>query len=286
MEKRDTDKGNTFPLPSCGNEILRDFQGAWTPPCSPKLAANFKAEFNPAVKDNVLETSPCVSFTAEDNSEKKQETILEINERQKWRNAALAVSIASLVASVIFGAASIFGLVTTDSSSVFASALDTLLAVFSASVVIWRFYDNGKIAPKKEKCGSIAFGIAFTVDGVIVIAIASFHLVDETSPKHSNLLWPVLMGFSFVYCVLAILEYWISKRLSSSVLVSLCIDDAVTSGLLLGMAIGELLLDQFPFVWYLDHILAIALAFVILGCGIKILVEIFVYKKLPFKVSN
>ena len=286
-EKRGTNKGITFPLHS-RDEVCCDVQGGWSPPCSPKLAANFKAEFNPAVRDSVLEKSPCVSFTAKDNGEKEKETILEINERQKWRKAALAVSVTSLTASVIFSAASFFGSATTDSSSVFASAVDTFLAVFSASVVIWRFWDdsNGKPTSNREKYGSIAFGIAFAVSALIIIGVSSLHLVDETRPKHSDLLWPVLMGFSVVYFVLAILELWISKKLRSSVLVSLFIDDAVTSGLLLGLAISALLLDQFPLVWYLDHIVAIALSLVILGCGIKILVEIFVYKELPFHVSN
>ena len=284
MGKRDT---SVLSLPS-QNEVRREVQGSWSPPCAPKLAANFRAEFNPALKDSVFEKSPCVSFTEEDNGASEKETALEISEGKKWRKAALTVSIASLIASVLFCAASILGSATTDSSSVFASALDTLLAVFSASVVIWRFWNSskGKIAPKREKHGSIAFGIAFTVNALIVIAIAGFHLVDESRPKHSGLLWPILMGFSLVYCVLAILEFWISKKLDSSVLVTLCIDDAVTSALLLGLSLSQWLLHHFHFVWYIDHIVAIALGLVILGCGIKILVEIFVYEELPFHVSS
>lgn len=293
MKKQDTEKGNTVPLPS-SNTVCnvqddgpgRHQEDGTSPPCSPKLAAHFKAEFNPATKDNVLEKSPCISFTEDvGNSAKKHETVLEMNERLKWRKATLAVTLASLVASVIFCAASFFASATTNSSSVLASALDTLLSVFSASVVIWRFKDpsNGKIGPKREKCGSIAFGIAFTVNGFITIAVSSFHLAHEMRPRHSDLLWPVLMGFSVVYCVLALIEFWISKKLKSSVLISLCIDDAVTSGLLLGLAISALMLDQYPLAWYLDHIVALGLAVVILACGIKILVEIFVYKELPFQ---
>lgn len=287
MVKQETDKGKTSPFPS--RNAVCDVQGGWSPPSSPKLAANFKAELNPAVNDNVLEKSPCVSFTADDNCEKKQETVLEIIERQKWRKATINVSIASLMVSVLFCAASFFGSATTESSSVLASALDSLLAMFSASVVIWRFCGNdssNKIGPKREKYGSIAFGIAFTFNGLITITVSSFHLVDETRPRHSNLLWPILMGFSVMYCVLTILEFWISKKLSSSVLISLCIDDGVTSGLLLGLAISALLCDEFPSVWYLDHTVAIVLALLILAFGIKLLIEIFVYKKLPFQVST
>lgn len=287
LEKQETDKGNTFSFPS--RNVVCDVQESWSTPSSPKLAANFKAELNAAVSDNVLENSPCVSFTTDDNGEKKQETVLEIIERQKWRKAAINVSIASLAVSVLFCAASFFGSATTESSSVLASALDTLLAMFSASVVIWRFCgndSNNKIGPKREKYGSIAFGIVFTINGLITIAVSSLHLLNKTWPTHSNLLWPILMGFSLTYCVLTILEFWISKKLSSSVLTSLCIDDGVTSVLLFSLAISALVFDEFPSVWYLDHTVAIVLSLLILAFGVKLLVEIFVYKKIPFQVSN
>ena len=282
MEKQETDKGDIFSFPS-GNAVC-DAQGSWSP-SSPKLAANFKAELNHTVSDHVLENYPCVSFTADDDAEKKQETVLEILERQKWRKAAINVSIASLAVSVLFCAASFFGSATTDSSSVLASALDTLLAMFSASVVIWRFCGNdssNKIDPKREKYGSIAFGIVFTFNGLITIVVSSLHLFNKTWPRHSNLLWPIFMGFGLTYCVLTILEFWISKKFSSTVLISLCIDDGVTSVLLFGLAISALVFDEFPSVWYLDHTVAAVLALLILAFGIKLLVEIFVYKKTPF----
>ena len=259
-----------------------------SPQLAPKLAAAFRAEFNPAIDDGVFENSPCVSFTTNETEENKQDTVPQVNERRKWRKATLAVAVASLVASVMFSAASFFASATMDSSAVLASALDTFLAVFSASVVIWRFRDdvNGKMGPKREKYGSIAFGIAFIINSVITITVSSFHLADENRPNHSDIMWPALLGFSVVYCILALLEYWIFKRLNSSVLISLCIDDAVTSGLLLGLAFSALLLDQIAHLWYLDHIVALALALAILACGIKILVDIFVYKELPFQIFS
>ena len=51
--------------------------------------------------------------------------------------------------------------------------------------------------------------------------------------------------------------------------------------LLFGLAISALVLDVFPSVWYLDHTVAIFLALLLLAFGIKLLVEIFVYKKTP-----
>ena len=284
MKKKDFSEKDR---PSPPNDTSDRVQGE-SPTLRPKLAAAFKAEFNPAINDSVCEKSPCVSFTTDETGESKKDTVPEVNERRKWRKAAMAIAIASLMASVIFCAASFFASATTNSSAVLASAMDTFLAIFSASIVIWRFRDdrNGEIGPKREKFGSITFGVAFVIDSVITIAVSSFHLLDESTPGHCDIMWPALFGFSFVYCILAATEYWIFKQFKSSVLFSLAIDDAITSGLLFGLALSALLMDEIENLWYLDHVIAIGLALVIFACGIKMLVDIFVYKELPFQMFS
>lgn len=284
MKKKDfSEKDRPSPLDKTSDRVQGEI-----PTLRPKLAAAFKVEFNPAINDSICEKSPCVSFTTDETVESKQDTVPEVNERRKWRKATMAVAIASLIASAIFCAASFLASATTNSSAVLASALDTFLAIFSASVVIWRFRDdrNGKIGPKREKFGSIAFGVTFIIDSVVTIALSSFHLVEESTPKHSNIMWPALFRFSFVYCILVATEYWIFKRFKSSVLFSLAIDDAITSGLLFGLGLSALLMDEIKNLWYLDQVIAIGLALVIFACGIKILVDIFVYKGLPFQMFS
>lgn len=255
---------------------------------SPTFAARFKAEFNPGENDAVWEKSPCVSFTEEEEDENKPENLLQVRERQKWRKAALAVTIASLTASLILSGASFYASSTTDSSSVLASAMDLFLAVFTACIVIWRFRDkrNGKIGPTRERQGSIAFGIAFIVDATITIVVSAKHLMEEAKPNDSDIMWPSLLGSCFVYCILAGMELWISEKLRSPVLVALSIDDGLTDGLLLALAVNEFIQNKLPYLWYLDHSVAIGVSLIILFCGLKILVEIFVYKKLPFQIFN
>ena len=264
--------------------LLRHTTVGKSPPQSPKLAATFKAEFSPTPGDNIFEKAPCVSFITDDTDTNKLETVTEVNERRKWRRAALAVAIASLMASLLLCAASFFGAATMGSSAVLASALDALFAVLSVAVVIWRFSDdrNGLIFSKREKYGSIVFGVMFTANGVITIVVSIFHLMDEHRPTDSNITWPALLCFSFVYLVLAILESWIYRQIKSSVLFTLCVDDMVTSAIMFGLFISALLLDQIPSLWYLDHAVAIALALVLIATGLKIFVDIFVYNELPF----
>ena len=93
----------------------------------------------------------------------------------------------------------------------------------------------------------------------------------------------LFVGFCF-YCVLAALEFYISRKLKSSVLAALCVDDALTAALHLGLSAGALIYERQPFMWYLDHYTAIAVSSIILLCGIKILVDVLVFKDLPFKI--
>ena len=246
----------------------------------------FKAEFNPGEHDSVPEKSPCVSFNDERKEETKLETMLQVRERQKWRKTALAVTIARLSVSLIFCGASFFASATMSSSSILATALDTLLAILTSFIMFWRFRDdtNGKIAPQREKQGSTAFGLVFIADALIVIAVSVKHLTDETKPHGSSIMWPCLLAFCFVYCLLAGIEFWMSSKLKSSILVALCIDDGLSGGFLFALAVNEFIQDQLPNLWYLDHSVAIVISLIFLVCGIKILVEIFVYKELPFQI--
>ena len=235
-----------------------------------------------------LKKSPCISFDDEHREETKPQTILQVRERQKWRKMALAVTMTRLLVSVIFAGASFFLSATMNSSSVLATALDTTLTVLTCFVLAWRFHEetNAKIVPQKEKHGSIAFGIAFIVDALIVIAVSVKHLTDKTKPDGASIMWPCLLAFCFVYCLLAGAEFWISSKLKSSILIALSIDDGLTGGFMFALSVNEFIECKLPNLWYLDHSAAIAVSLMLLYCGIKILVEIFVYKKLPFQIFN
>ncbi|XP_022787890.1 uncharacterized protein LOC111327857 [Stylophora pistillata] len=204
-------------------QVINSSPRKLSPLSSPQLGMRLKAEFNPGEIDSVFEKSPCISFHDEHREEAKPQTILQVCEREKWRKMALAVTMTRLVVSVIFAGASFFLLATMNSSSVLATALDTTLTMLTCFVLLWRFHDetSAKIAPQKEKHGSIAFGIAFIVDALITIAFSVKHLADKTKPEGSSIMWPCLLAFCFVYCLLAGMEFWISSKLKSSILVAL-----------------------------------------------------------------
>lgn len=269
-------------------QVINSSSRELSPLSSPQLGMRLKAEFNPGKSDSVFEKSPCISFDDEHREEAKPQTILQVREREKWRKMALAVTMTRLLVSVIFAGASFFLLATMNSSSVLATALDTTLTMLTCFVLLWRFHDetSAKIAPQKEKHGSIAFGIAFIVDALITIAVSVKHLADKTKPEGSSIMWPCLLAFCFVYCLLAGMEFWISSKLKSSILVALSIDDGITGGFMFALSVNEFIECKLPNLWYLDHSAAIAVSLMLFYCGIKILVEIFVYKELPFQIFN
>ena len=249
---------------------------------APEFSPNLKAEFNPGEKDQ----APCVSTLDESHEDEKPHTALSVQYHSKWRRAAIRVTIASLAVSIIFSGISFFASVEDDSSSVLASAFDTLLAVVGSVTILWRFRDD-KNSPTRikmrEQTGSLVFGAAFVLNGAATIGVSMYHL-EHKHHATGTLFLIILLFIGFcVYCVLAALEFYISRRLKSSVLAALCVDDALTAALHLGLSAGALIYEREPFMWYLDHYTAIAVSSIILLCGIKILVDVLVFKDLPFK---
>ena len=248
---------------------------------TPEFSPNLRAEFNPGEKDQ----APCVSTLDEPHEDEKPHTALSVQYHSKWRRAAIRVTIASLAVSIIFSGISFFASVEDDSSSVLASAFDTLLAVVGSVIVLWRFRDdkNSTTRIKRERTGSLVFGAAFVLNGAVMIGVSMYHLEHKHRATGTLFLIILLFVDFCVYCVLAALEFYISRKLKSSVLAALCVDDALSAALHLGLSAGALIYERQPFMWYLDHYSAIAVSSIILLCGIKILVDVLLFKDLPFK---
>ena len=241
-------------------------------PASPAV----KAKFNPAENDE----SPCVSPT-----DGKSVAPPYAQYFRKWLRAAIAVTIASLVFSLILAVFALVSTVEFSSSSVLASASDTVLAFVGSSVVLWRFRDrkNGDEGARRESIGSLIFGAVFEFNGAITIAVAVYHLVNGDEASGTEYLL-ILLGFAaVVYFTLAAAEFYISRKLRSSVMASLCVDDALTAVMHLGLVVGKISQERLPSLWYLDHYTAIGVALLIFCCGFKILVDVLIFKELPFQ---
>lgn len=228
-----------------------------------------------------LKDKHCVSYLEETKA--PNNTFLPQKFREKWSRAAFMVSIASLVVTLAFSSVSFVASKSTESSSIFASALDGILGAFNSLAVAWRFRDvsNGEIAPKREKIATLGIALSFTISGSATIAIAILRLMTQDYPEKPDQLI-IILGASFVcYFFLALVQDCISKKLDSSSLKASAIDSWLAAALSIGVLVSTFVYRQVgTSVWFLDHSVAIFIGFVSLLYGIHLIVEIAFCRKL------
>lgn len=120
------------------------------------------------------------------------------------------------------------------------------------------------------------------MDVLIVIVVLVKYLIDKIKLDGVSIMWLCLLVFCFVYCLLVGVEFWIFLKFKSFIFIVLSIDDGFIGGFMFVFFVNELIECKFLNLWYLDYFVVIVVLFMLLYCGIKIFVEIFVYKKFFF----
>lgn len=251
--------------------------------------ARFVAEFVPVQHEEEEDTRafPCVSFEDEPISRDKARQKPPVHIRVRWRKAAIWVTVVCIIVSVLFALASFVALAEYGSDSALAMAFDCLIAIFDSLVVLWRFRDeeNGKLGPKRERFCCICFGFSFIISGTITSGVSVGHIIGYEGPDKSVALIMVALTCSFItYAVLALMQLQVSAKLRSSAMLASSIDSGLSGMLIFGLLLSDLIYDvvkEDP--WYLDHAVAIGVSVVSILCGIKILVELLIYEKLPME---
>ena len=228
-----------------------------------------------------LKDKHCVSYLEETKA--PSNTFLPQKFREKWSRAAFMVSLASLIVTLAFSFVSFLASKSTESSSIFASALDGILGAFNSLAVAWRFRDvsNGEIAPKREKIATLGIAVTFTISGSATIAIAILRLMAQDHPEKPDELIIILAASSVCYFFLALVQDCISQKLESSSLKASAIDSWLAAALSVGVLVSTFVYRQVgTSVWFLDHSVAVFIGFVSLLYGIHLIVEIAFCKKL------
>ena len=228
-----------------------------------------------------LKDKHCVSYLEETKT--PSNTFLPQKFREKWSRAAFMVSLASLIVTLAFSFVSFLASKSTESSSIFASALDGILGAFNSLAVAWRFRDvsNGEIAPKREKIATLGIAVTFTISGSATIAIAILRLMAQDHPEKPDELIIILAASSVCYFFLALVQDCISQKLESSSLKASAIDSWLAAALSVGVLVSTFVYRQIgTSVWFLDHSVAVFIGFVSLLYGIHLIVEIAFCKKL------
>ena len=221
-----------------------------------------------------LKDKHCVSYLEETKA--PRETFLPQKFREKWSRAALMVSIASLFVTLTFSLVSFIASNTTESSSIFASALDGILGAFNSLAVAWRFRDvsNGEIAPKRERIATLGIALTFTISGSATVAIAILRLMARDRPEKPDEIIIILAASFTCYFFLALVQDCIAKKLDSSSLKASAVDSWLAAAMSIGVLVSTFVYRQVgKDVWFLDHSVAILIGFLSLIYGIHLIVE-------------
>nr|ADJ94114.1 cation efflux protein [Seriatopora hystrix] len=217
----------------------------------------------------------CVSYLEETKAPTR--TFLPQKFREKWSRAAFMVSIASLLVTVAFSLLSFVASKSTESSSIFASALDGIMGAFNSLAVAWRFRDacNGKLAPKREKIAAFGIAVTFMLSGSATTAIAILHLMAKDYPEKPDELIIILASSVSCYFFLALVQDCIAKKLDSISLKASAIDSWLAAGMSLGVLGSTFIYRQVGnSVWMLDHSVAVFIGFISVIYGIHLIFQI------------
>lgn len=256
----------------------------------PKVSRNYIAEF-PPVKDELQQpgNKPCVSFMDENLTKEHENKKLPEHVRMRWRKAAIYVTVICIVVSVAITIASFQSAGEYDSSSALALAFDTANALVCSSVVLWRFKNakNGSLGRQRERIACVVFAVSFIASGALTTGLSIKRIIDQDHPIKTFSIAVILSIRCTLYFILAALQCYISKKLRSSAMLGSSLDSVLSATLMVGLIISDCTyVLAHTDLWYLDHSMAIIISLISMLCGAQILLEVLVYKTLPFDIIN
>ncbi|XP_072034459.1 transmembrane protein 163a-like [Amphiura filiformis] len=203
-----------------------------------------------------------------------------------WRYSALATAWASVIVLLVLGIIS-FGISgSSRSPAAFGFGFDCILDVLTSAVVIWRFYGSiGTLySSDRERIALLLLGCFFIVASLSIFARSVTDLVSQQHPKHGYPLF-ILAAVSVAACsILAIAKFIIAMKLKSKSVRTdgySSLAGAITS---FSILITTKLIERDRNIWYLDAIVGIAVGFLLLFYGVKVLID--VLNENPFSVKE
>ncbi|XP_071942187.1 transmembrane protein 163a-like [Antedon mediterranea] len=206
--------------------------------------------------------------------EQKKREQLNRQVRQKWESTALGLAIISVICLIVLGSCSFYVSSTTNSAAAYGFGFDCFLDVGTSLVVIWRFCgSNNSQSTKKEKIALFILGILFILASTSVASKSVKFLIDDEVLDTSAGLY-ILAGFATFFSMsLFIAKLYVANKLDSK---SVRADGY--SSLACGITAFTMIISSIAFtidnsVYYLDDIVGLVLAVLLLLYGIKIICE-------------
>ncbi|KAG8177926.1 hypothetical protein JTE90_027069 [Oedothorax gibbosus] len=191
---------------------------------------------------------------------------------ERHRMYALLTCIITVVFDIFLGTAAFVCAAVTDSSAGYAFALDCLLDVIAASLVIWRFYGTSSTySDFKENVACICLGMLFCLASFGIVSKSVHDLVMHHIPQQLMYVFILAGVGGIMNSVLGCVKYMLGKRMKSQSLILEAINTALSAVLALMLAVSDILYFYHPSAWTIDPITSLFVALILFGGGIKVL---------------
>ncbi|XP_032241347.2 transmembrane protein 163 isoform X2 [Nematostella vectensis] len=202
---------------------------------------------------------------------------------EKWRLAAMGLSIASIIINLALGVAYFFLSEVTWSSAAFGFAFQVLLDCLSSIVVLWRFYgiEGRKYSYQRERRACLGIGISFVVSSIVISAKAIHTLVINEEPKRSmNLLF--VSGTSvFLLFSMAYIKYLVAYKTDSRALRIDAFNTSAGGVMAFAVTLTSILYEHSNKIWFLDATVALGISLVFFLYGVRTIIELHSDKGTP-----
>lgn len=199
---------------------------------------------------------------------------LKPHEAQSFRRKALAVSWISVIITITLAIAAFTVSFLQHSASAFGFAFDALLDVLSSVIVLWRYSNAAAVhSAHREHIACVVLGVLFVLSSFCIMGKAVHDLVSENPPEVDDFLYSVSILSGVLCLVLAVLKILLGRVLTSRALITDGFNSLVGAVMGFSILMSAELNKNHPNVWFLDGTIGVLIGVIILGYGLKLLVD-------------
>ncbi|XP_030628631.1 transmembrane protein 163b [Chanos chanos] len=232
-------------------------------PKTPSSGATFNMDQSMKIADNV-----------EDRGLLESSMRLKPHEAQSYRKKALWVSWVSIVVTLILAVAAFTVSIMRHSASAFGFAFDATLDVLSSIIVLWRYSNAAAVhSAHREYIACVILGVVFILSAFTILIKAIHDLATKLLPEVDDFLYSVSVVSGVVCIILAVLKFMLGKVLTSRALITDGFNSLVGGVMGFSILISAEVFKHEPKIWYLDGTIGVLIGLIILGYGVKLLID-------------
>ena len=195
-------------------------------------------------------------------------------EQQKLNTIAILLCVLTLLVAMSLTAISYASYSDSKSMSIFAFAFDALLQAVSSLMLVWRFSTFTNVSlEQKETIATLGVAFVNAVSAISIIVPTVGFLIRKEKATHARTSMIVAAIGMTLYAILSFVKFKVSRKLGSWALMTDTIDSF--GGALLGLSIlvSSLILLFTDKVWFLDAIIALGIALLMLLYAIAVFIK-------------